>query len=795
MDLADAAARGGGRKASDLFALSIDRLLFLFAILCLIAGAVAAWRGDAGLAAWIWTAGVVPVLLFLLITAVQAILRGRVGVDFIALLSMAGALLLDQQLAGVVIALMFTGGTVLEDYAGRRARRELTALLGRAPRQAHREIDGRLEDIEVEQVAIGEVVLVKHGEVVPVDGQLLAPEAVLDEASLTGEALPVQRRYGETVRSGGLNVGAPIRLKALSTAAESTYAGIIRLVEAAEAEKAPFVRLADRYALLFLPLALAIAGGAWLLTGDPVRALAVLVVATPCPLLLAAPVAIMGGMSAAARRGILVKGGGALEALASAATLVFDKTGTLTTGRARLVAIEARDGLPAEELLRLSASLDQMSSHPLAAAILEAARRRDLVLTMPEQVQEEAGSGLEGVIDGRRVRLGRLDYAVDRAEPPDWAERLAARAHEEGSSSVFVVVDGHLAGALLLADEIRAETPRALRRLRLAGLRRIIMLSGDRQDAAEVVAGALGVDTVLAERSPEDKVDAVRAERAEGVTIMTGDGVNDAPALAAADVGVAIGARGAGAAGEAADIVLVSDRLDRLAEGVSIARRTRRIARESVIAGMAMSAVGMLAAAFGFLPPLAGALLQEVIDVLVILNALRAIAAGGRPLAALPAETLGEIRAEHKALTPIFDQLRSLADRLDVDDRAALGTELQVIAHVVGERLLPHEQDDETRLHPEVAPLLGGHDPMAAISRTHREIVHLGRRLLRLIAEMPAEGPRDADLPALRRVLYSLDAILRLHFAQEEEIYDSLTADAGPGHEPAGTAARAPSPS
>jgi soluble P-type ATPase len=402
---------------------------------------------------------------------------------------------------------------------------------------------------------------------------------------------------------------------------------------------------------------------------------------------------------------------------------------------------------------------------------------------MPEQVREEAGSGLEGEIDGRRLRLGRLDYVLEGAAVPAWAERLAARAHEEGSSAVYVVVDGRLAGALLLADEIRAETPRALRRLRLAGLKRIIMLSGDRQDAAEAVAGALGVDMVLAERSPADKVDAVRAERAEAVTIMTGDGVNDAPALAAADVGVAIGARGAGAAGEAADIVLVTDRLDRLADGVGIARRTRRIARESVIAGMAMSAAGMLAAAFGFLPPLAGALVQEAIDVLVILNALRTIAAADRPIAVLPAKTLGEIRAEHQALRPIFDQLRGLADRLDVDDRAAIGAELQAVGRVIRDQLLPHEQDDEARLYPEMAPLLGGRDPMAAISRTHREIVHLARRLLRLIAEQPAEGPRDADLSAFRRTLYSLDAILRLHFAQEDEIYDSLAAEAGPNRE------------
>lgn len=769
---------GVARRSGRVAEMSLDRLLLAVAVACLGAGLGLGFAGRAEAAATAWAAGILPVLAQLVWTTAGAALRRRPGVDVLALLSMAGALALGQLLAGIVIAVMVSGGAVLEDYAGRRARRELTALLGRAPRLAHRERDGGLQEVAVDEVVAGDVLMVRHGEVVPVDGRVLGPEAVLDEAALTGESLPVTRPPGDAVRSGVVNVGAPFRLAAGSTAADSTYAGIVRLVEAAQAGKAPFVRMADRYALAFVPVALAIAAGAWALTQDPLRALAVLVMATPCPLLLAAPVALVGGISAAARRGILIKGGGALEALAAARTLVFDKTGTLTTGRARVVAIEAAGPVPADELLRLAASLDQVSLHPMAAAILAEARRRGLALAVPETVREAAGAGVSGAVDGRRVAIGRLDYVLREAEGTPRIGRMAAGAARDGASSVYVAVDGAVAGVMLLADEIRVETPRALRRLRGAGLHRIVMLSGDRREVAETVAGALGVDTVLADRSPEDKVDAVRAERADGVTIMTGDGVNDAPALAAADVGVALGARGGGAAGEAADVVLVTDRLDRLADGIAIARRARRIARESAVAGMALSGAGMVAAALGLLPPVAGALLQEVIDVAVILNALRAVGAGGRRGDVLPAETVDAMKAQHGALEPALDQLRRLADRLGEADGPALLEDLRAVDRLLQERLLPHERDDERRVHPAVAPLLGGRDPMAAISRTHREIAHLGRRLHRLVADLPADGPREQDLHELRRSLYGLEAILRLHFAQEDEIYDSVASDA-----------------
>ncbi|MEZ5905958.1 MAG: heavy metal translocating P-type ATPase [Geminicoccaceae bacterium] len=541
-----------------------------------------------------------------------------------------------------------------------------------------------LEDVAIEAIQPGDRLLVKTGEVLPVDGMLEAEPALLDESALTGEALPVERPVGDTLASGTLNAGAPLRLRATATAEASTYAGIVRLVEAAQREKAPFVRLANRYAMIFLPASLALAGLAWLGAGDPARALAVLVVATPCPLILAAPVAIMAGMSAAARRGILVKGGGALETLARVRTLVFDKTGTLTTGLARIAGIDRYGETTETELLSLAASLDQFSTHPIAAALRRTAERRGLALAMAEGIEEAPGIGIAGRVEGRTVRLGSLAFVADgmaAAEAELHAGGTLRRAARDGAATVFIGLDGTLAGAFVVTDEIRPETPRTLRDLHRAGIDRIVMLSGDRHDVAEAVAAAVGVDTVLADRSPEDKVDAVRAERAEAVTVMVGDGVNDAPALAAADVGVAMGARGAGAASEAADIVLLVDRLDRLAEGIRIARHTRRIAQQSVVAGMALSTAGMIVAALGHLPPVAGALVQEVIDVAVILNALRAIG-GGLAVAVTGRSSpvsCGRLKAEHAGLPPHSTGWRGLAERLDGARDGALMAELRAV--------------------------------------------------------------------------------------------------------------------
>jgi heavy metal translocating P-type ATPase len=444
----------------------VRRALIAVALTGLVLG-LAAWAaGHAALANSIWAAATVPVVIGLLISIVRDLMAGRMGVDAIALLSMAGALALGENLAAVVVAVMYAGGNVLEDFAVARAERDLKSLVDRAPRIAHRRQGETIADIPVEQVAIGDTILVLAGEVIPVDGLIASPSAMIDEAALTGEPIPVARREGEAARSGTVNAGEAFEIRATASAGESTYAGIVRMVHAAQTAKAPFIRLADRYALLLFPITIAVAGGAWLYSGDPVRGLAVLVAATPCPLILAAPVAFIAGVAQAARLGILIKGGGPFEALARTHTVMFDKTGTLTVGGARLVAIETAPGESADEVLRLAGSLEQASHHVVAASIVEATLAKRLTLSIPTEVRETQGSGLEGRIDGRLVRVGSHQLVYGARKPEEWAVRALRRAAWRSALSVFVAVDGRTVGALLLGDELRRETPRAVQALR-----------------------------------------------------------------------------------------------------------------------------------------------------------------------------------------------------------------------------------------------------------------------------------------------------------------------------------------
>ncbi|MES1240012.1 MAG: heavy metal translocating P-type ATPase [Acidobacteriota bacterium] len=752
------------------------RLLAGIALGGILAGGAARLAGAGSLPGILWALTTAVVLVPLALTVVRDLRRGELGVDLIALLAMAGSLGLGEPLAGAVIALMLSGGQALEAFAGARARRELTALLMRAPKAVHRYEDGLLTSPPIEEVRPGDLLLVKPGEIVPVDGLVEDELAVLDESALTGESRPVERTARELARSGTVNGGAPFRLRATATAADSTYAGIVRLVREAEASKAPFVRLADRWSLFFLPLTLGVAAAAWALSGDPVRALAVLVVATPCPLILAAPVAILAGVSRSARRGVIVKGGQALEALARARVLLLDKTGTITTGMPSLSDVETFGRETAPEVLRLAASLDQVSQHVLAAAVVRAARDRGLALSFPARVAERPGQGIQGEVEGRRVSLGKLSFLQPDETPPAdvrLVRRVRRRTALEGSSSVFVAIDGEVAGALILHDPVRPDSPRALRALRRAGIERVVLVTGDHPEVAETVGAGIGADEVLAERSPEEKVAAVLAERSRGLTLMVGDGINDAPALAAADVGVALGARGATASAEAADVVLTVDRLDRLGEALAIARRSRAIAVQSVAAGMGLSLAAMLVAAAGFLPPVAGALLQEAIDVAVILNALRALGGGRRGPAPEGEELSRRYRAEHGMLLPDVDRLRAVADRLEELPPREARSALAELRRFLEERLVPHEQTEDATLYPLVARAIGGEGPTAAMSRAHLEIAHLVRLFGRLVDELP-EGDEPLlpdDLRDLRRTLYGLHAILRLHFAQEEEQY------------------------
>ncbi len=606
---------------------------FVFRSLLLVTPAVGLALGFAfvplGMTAWqgfVWAGFTIPVLIALLYEIVSSLRRGDVGLDIVAALSMMAALAVGEELAAIVVALMYSGGQYLEAFAERHARHEMTALLSRVPRSAMRYSQGQLKEVALDDIQPGDRILVRQGDVVAVDGIIGANcLAVLDQSALTGESIPVQRREGDDAMSGSTNAGEAFDLIASRRAAESTYAGIVRLVKEAEHSKAPISRLADRFAMVFLLATVLIAGAAWAWSGDPVRAVAVLVAATPCPLILAVPVAMVSGLSRAARQGILIKGGKAIEALTRVSSLVIDKTGTLTDGRAKIVSIAGVAGVTGVDtkILRTAASLDQASKHIIAQTIVAEAHRRELRLAMPSQVVETPGEGIRGIVEQQAVVVGGLPFVTSKLSHPD--ENLGRTSKRDGSVIVGVAIDGEMAGQIVLADELRAGTQSLLKHLREMGIERIVLATGDRREVAEALTAGLSIDAVRADLTPDQKVLLVLAEKKNGPVMMVGDGVNDAPALAAADVGVAMGARGNAASAQAADVVLLVDQLDRIVPAIQIARHARHIALESVFAGIGLSLVAMIAAAFGYLQPVQGALLQEAIDVAVILNALRAL--------------------------------------------------------------------------------------------------------------------------------------------------------------------------
>lgn len=564
------------------------------------------------------TTSTVFVMLTLVVQIISNLRLGKFGLDVTALLSMAAALVFGEYLAAALVALMYAGGQYLEYLANGRARHEMTALLERVPRVAIRRMGTELREIPVEDIRSGDILVVRNGDTVPTDGTLTR-DASLDEAALTGEAFPVRRESGDAVMSGVSNAGDLFEMIATKPPQESTMAGIVRLVEQAHESRAPMARLADRYALAFLLVTIFIAGLAALVSGDSIRAVAVLVVATPCPLLLAVPVAWTSGMSRAARMGLLIKGAHVLERLGEVRTIVFDKTGTLTDGQPRLAVIETDRNQ--NDILRLVASLDQGSNHVAARAIVKEALARGLALTPPTQVTEKPGEGISGYVGQTHVAVGAPDYIVATfGHGPTFVETDAMTA--------AVAVDGKFSAALLFKDLLREGVKDTLVTLKQLGVTRLILATGDRVEVARAVVEGLALDDIRAGLKPQDKIDLVRSQAALAATMMVGDGVNDAPALAAADIGLAMGTRGSAAAIEAADAVLLVDRLDRIPEGIRIARGCRRIAMQSVAFGIGLSVAAMVVAAFGYLPPVQGALLQEAIDVAVVLNALRALRTG-----------------------------------------------------------------------------------------------------------------------------------------------------------------------
>ena len=659
--------------------------------------------------------------------------------DLIALLALAGAVAVGELLAAAVISVMLASGRALEGWAAGRARRDLTGLLTRVPKTARCYRGHELETIPLGDVVPGDVVMVAHGDLVPVDGTVAAGHAVLDESALTGEPVPVERAEGDAVRSGVVNAGGPFDLLATAKAADSSYAGIVRLVSEAEESQAPFVRMADRYAVWFLLVSLAAAAAAWAVAGAD-RAVAVLVVATPCPLILAAPVALVSGMSVAARRGVVVKSGGVLERLARCTTLLLDKTGTLTSGHPAVAATVTAGRWPADDVLTMAASLDQVSGHVLAGAVISAAKDHGCQLSMPQQAEEVAGQGIRGTVEGRLVAVGKAAWCGigGPAGTPRWAKAARRRARLDGALTVFVAVDGEPAGVLVLDDPVRADAARTVRALRAGGIDRIVMVTGDRAEVAETVGAVIGVDGVLAERTPADKLDAVRSEQRRGPVIMVGDGINDAPALALADVGVAMGARGATASSQAADAVLTVDRIDRLGEVISVARRTRQIALQSVLAGMVMSLAAMGVAAAGRLPAVWGALLQEGIDVAVILNALRAL----RPppaashLAPADAALTRRFQDEHELIRADIEELRAAADSLGLSTPEEAMASVRRAHQMLTDEIGPHEQAEERQLYPALDRILGSPEATTTMSRGHAEIARQTRRLGQLLDEM-----------------------------------------------------------
>lgn len=599
-----------------------SRPLMIFVVIGLATG-VTLWALRQALPLAVVAYIVIGVVIFVTsVGMVRDLMSGHWGLDILAVIAMIATLAVGEYVAGLIIALMLTGGEALEALAARRASRELDTLLNRAPVYAQR-VDphtGEVERIPIADVVIGDELLVRSTEVLPVDGTLISARAVIDESSVTGEPLPVTYQSGDALLSGTINSTETFTMRADKAAHDSHYASIVRLVEGAVESRAPMVRLADRYAVPFTIVSLLIAGLAWYLSGDPVRFAEVLVVATPCPLLIAAPVAFMGGMSSAAKLNVIIKDGGTLEMLARVRSVAFDKTGTLTQGRPDVVEIRpiARS---ADETLRLAAAAEQYSVHVFAGPIVAHAVERQLQLPQVTAAEEIATNGVQATLaDGSVVRVGKPAFIEEIAGV---FERTPLSA---GETAVYVSVDSDFAGVIVLSDPLRSHAAETIVRLREAGVERIVMVTGDVAPTAESIAADAGITTVHAETTPQSKVDIVVALRPRPV-MMVGDGINDAPVLAAADVGIAMAGRGATAASESASAVITSDDVSRVADVVQVSHKTVKIALQSIWMGIIISVGLMLVAAFGYLPAVAGALLQEIVDLVAILSALRALRA------------------------------------------------------------------------------------------------------------------------------------------------------------------------
>lgn len=599
----------------------------LFISISLIAALGFFLAGSSHSADLILLAATIVGALPLVVDIARSLLRGSFGVDILAATAIAASLTLGEYLAGAVIVLMLSGGQALEAYAGRRARSELTDLLARAPKTAHVRRDHEVVDVPIGEVKQGILVIVKPGEMIPVDGIVKSGVSSVDESMLTGESLPVEKGPGAEVLSGSVNRDTILEVEALRPSSESEYERIIRLVREAEASRAPFVRLADRYAVWFTALAFALALLAWGFSDEPLRFLAVLVVATPCPLILATPIAFASGISRAARHGIFVKSGTALERLGEADVFVFDKTGTLTLGTPKVVAVHSFGGRTKDEFLSIAASLEQFSTHLLARALVAHAKSKNITLRIPTNFTEYVAGGVRGAVNGTTYLLGKLPFLEAQGVPVAREvtyEQEQREQEEHAVITIYLATEREVLGKIEFADTPRPQTKEMFSHLTRLGIKKLVMLTGDKTAAAQRIARAAGIEDVHAEALPEQKLDKVnRLKREYGTVVMVGDGINDAPALAASDVGIALGAHGATTASEVGDVVVMTDDITRVGEALSIGRLVLRKAKESIFIGIGISIGLMFAAAAGYIAPYLGALLQEVVDVIVIVNALR----------------------------------------------------------------------------------------------------------------------------------------------------------------------------
>jgi heavy metal translocating P-type ATPase len=599
---------------------------YLIAVVLIFAalagGAIARAVGNATLARDIWFAGVVSMGAPLVLRTVRGMFAGRFAADIVASLSIIGAVALRQPLAGLVIVLMQVGGELLERYAEGRASTAVRALEAAAPRKAHRIRGDTTEDVAASTVVVGDVLLLRPGDIVPCDGVVVSGESELDTSSLTGEAAPRRAASGTLVMSGMVNGLGSFTMRVTAPAERSQYASIVELVRTAQASKAPLQRLADRYAVWFTPITLALCAVTVVLTRDWIRVLSILVVATPCPLILATPVAIIGGINRAAKRHIIIRTGGGLERLASVDVVVFDKTGTLTVGQPRVHEVRTAPAFDRRTVLRYAAAVEHHSSHLLARVLVAFALREGIELSRSEGYSESPGLGAAGKVDGHRVCVGARSFVVPHCRAGETV--AASLEHGDATLQAYVSVDDELAAVVEFADEVRPEAEHVLSTLPELGATRIAMISGDNDRAVRRLGERLGIEEAHGDLLPSDKSRFVQAARdAGGVVMMIGDGINDAPALSLADVGVALASHGGGISAQAADVIILVDSVAPIAETMTIGRRTIRIARQSILAGLGLSGAAMIVAAFGGLQPLAGALIQELIDVAVILNALR----------------------------------------------------------------------------------------------------------------------------------------------------------------------------